>query len=93
MPSCAIVPSACPVHLIHAGADQVFKPEAFALVRAALEKRAAAATVVEIHSGAEHSFMRPDLQQKEQANATASRLSWPQAAAFLDACLARQGTP
>ncbi len=79
---------ACPVHLIHAGADQVLKPEAFALIRAALEKRSAAATGVEIHPGAEHSFMRPDLQRKEPANATASRLSWPQSVAFLDACLA-----
>ena len=49
---------------------------------------AAAATGVEIHPGAEHSFMRPDLQRKEPANATASRLSWPQSVAFLDACLA-----
>ena len=74
--------------LVHAGADQVLKPEAFALIRAALEKRSAAATGVEIHPGAEHSFMRPDLQRKEPANATASRLSWPQSVAFLDACLA-----
>jgi dienelactone hydrolase len=72
----------CPVHLIHAGADQVFKPEAFALVRAALERR----TVVEIHPGAAHSFMRPDLQGVP-ANASGTRLSWPQVVAFLDACL------
>jgi carboxymethylenebutenolidase len=75
----------CPVHLIHAGADQVFKPEAFALVRTALERRPVA-TVVEIHPGAVHSFMRPDLQNVP-ANASGSRLSWPQVVAFLDACL------
>jgi carboxymethylenebutenolidase len=78
----------CPVHLIHAGADQVFKPEAFALVRAALERRSAA-TIVEIHPGAVHSFMRPDLQGVP-ANASGSRLSWPQVVAFLDACLAQR---
>ena len=75
----------CPVHLIHAGADQVFKPDAFALIRGALERRPAA-TIVEIHPGAVHSFMRPDLQGVP-ANALGSRLSWPQVAAFLDACL------
>jgi len=79
---------ACPVHLIHAGADQVFKPEAFALVRAALERRPVA-TIVEIHPGAVHSFMRPDLQGLP-ANAAGSRLSWPQVVAFLDACLAQR---
>jgi carboxymethylenebutenolidase len=78
----------CPVHLIHAGADQVFKPDAFALVRTALEQRPAA-TVVEIHPGAVHSFMRPDLQGVP-ANALGSRLSWPQVVAFLDACLAQR---
>jgi carboxymethylenebutenolidase len=78
----------CPVHLIHAGADQVFKPEAFDLVRAALERRTVA-TIVEIHPGAVHSFMRPDLQGVP-ANASGSRLSWPQVVAFLDACLAQR---
>ncbi|MBX9824993.1 MAG: dienelactone hydrolase family protein [Xanthobacteraceae bacterium] len=77
-----------PVHLIHAGADQVFKPEAFALVRAALEQRPVA-TIVEIHPGAVHSFMRPDLQNVP-ANASGSRLSWPQVVAFLDASLAQR---
>jgi dienelactone hydrolase len=76
------------VHLIHAGADQVFNPDAFILVRAALERRSAA-TVVEIHPGAVHSFMRPDLQGVP-ANASGSRLSWPQVVAFLDACLAQR---
>jgi carboxymethylenebutenolidase len=77
---------ACPVHLIHAGADQVFVPSAFAQLRDVLERRAVA-TVAEVHPGAVHSFMRPDLQ-KIPANASASRLSWPQALSFLDTCLA-----
>jgi carboxymethylenebutenolidase len=77
----------CPVHLIHAGADQVLKPDAFALIRTALEQRPSA-TIVEIHPGAVHSFMRPDLQNVP-ANALGSRLSWPQVVAFLDACLPR----
>ena len=58
----------------------------FALVRAVLEQRAVA-TMVEIHPGAVHSFMRPDLQGVP-ANASASRLSWPQVVAFLR-CLPR----
>jgi carboxymethylenebutenolidase len=78
----------CAVHLVHAGADQVFKPDAFALIRTALEQRPAA-TIVEIHPGAVHSFMRPDLQSVP-ANASGSRLSWPQVVAFLDACLAQR---
>jgi len=80
---------ACPVHLVHAGADQVFLPHAFAAVRGALEQRGSGATVVEIHPGAAHSFMRPDLQ-KIPANASGSRLSWPQVTGFLDACLAER---
>jgi carboxymethylenebutenolidase len=80
----------CPVQLIHAGADRVFVPEAFAKVREALEPREAA-TVVQVHPGAAHSFMRPDLQSVP-ANALATRLSWPQALAFLETCLAQRTT-
>jgi carboxymethylenebutenolidase len=75
----------CPVHMVHAGADRVFGPEAFARTREALERRPAA-TVVQIHPGAVHSFMRAEVQS-EPANAAATRLSWPPAMAFLDACL------
>jgi carboxymethylenebutenolidase len=78
----------CPVHLIHAGADQVFKPETFALVRDALERRPVA-SIVEILPGAAHSFMRPELQSMP-ANALATRLSWPQVLGFLDGCLAQR---
>jgi carboxymethylenebutenolidase len=82
----------CPVHMIHAGADQVFVPAAFAKVREALERRPVA-TVVQVHPGAVHSFMRPDLQSLP-ANASATRLSWPPVLAFLEACLAhRSSTP
>jgi carboxymethylenebutenolidase len=76
---------ACPVHMIHAGADRVFGPEAFARTREALERRAAA-TVVQVHPGAVHSFMRAEVQS-EPANASATRLSWPPAMAFLQTCL------
>lgn len=78
----------CPAHLIHGGADQVFVQAAFEKVREALERRAAA-TVVQVHPGAVHSFMRPDLQ-KAPANASASRLSWPPVIAFLETCLANR---
>lgn len=77
----------CPVHLIHAGADQVFVQEAFVKVREALERRQAP-TFVQVHPGAVHSFMRPDLQSVP-ANAQATRLSWPPVLAFLETCLAR----
>jgi carboxymethylenebutenolidase len=76
---------ACPVHMIHAGADRVFGPEAFVRTREALERRAAA-TVVQVHPGAAHSFMRAEVQS-EPANASATRLSWPPAMAFLETCL------
>jgi carboxymethylenebutenolidase len=79
---------ACPVHMVHAGSDQVFLPAAFAKVREALEQRAAA-TVVQVHPGAVHSFMRPDLQAAP-ANALASALSWPPVLAFLEACTGRR---
>jgi carboxymethylenebutenolidase len=79
----------CPVHLVHGTADQVFLHPVFLQLRDALEKRKAA-TVVQVHPGAVHSFMRPDLH-RDSANATATRLSWPPAVAFLDACLAGGG--
>ena len=81
----------CPVHLIHAGADQVFEPAVFALVRDVLEQRTVA-TMVQVHPGAVHSFMRPDLQSVP-ANASGTRLSWPPVVAFLDACLAQRRRP
>ena len=77
----------CPVHLVHGTGDQVFLHPVFVQVRAALEQRAAA-TVVQVHPGAVHSFMRPDLQSAP-ANAIASRLSWPPVLAFLETCLAQ----
>lgn len=77
----------CPVHLVHGTADQVFLQEVFLKLRAVLDKRPAA-TIAQVHPGAVHSFMRPDLQ-KDKANAMATRLSWPQVMAFLDTCLAQ----
>jgi carboxymethylenebutenolidase len=75
----------CPVHLVHGTADQVFLHEVFLKLRDVLDKRPVA-TIAQVHPGAVHSFMRPDLQ-KDKANATATRLSWPPVMAFLDACL------
>jgi carboxymethylenebutenolidase len=76
---------ACPVHLVHGTGDEVFTNRVFDMLRPVLEKRAAA-TVVEVHPGAVHSFMRPDLQDNP-ANAAATRLSWPQAVGFLHAAV------
>lgn len=78
----------CPVHMIHAGADRVFGPAAFVQTREALERRAAA-TVVQVHPGAAHSFMRAEVQSVPE-NASATRLSWPPALAFLETCLDRR---
>jgi carboxymethylenebutenolidase len=81
----------CPVQLIHAGADEVFVHAVFVRLREVLEKRPSA-TVVQVHPGAVHSFMRPDFQSGP-ANASATRLSWPQAVTFLQNCLrTEQGT-
>jgi carboxymethylenebutenolidase len=75
----------CPVHLVHGTADQVFLHSVFLQLREVLDKRKAA-TIVQVHPGAVHSFMRPDLQQ-DPANASATRLSWPAVLAFLETCL------
>lgn len=75
----------CPVHLVHGTADQVFLHAVFLTLRDTLDKRKAA-TTAQVHPGAVHSFMRPDLH-KAPANATAARLSWPPAVAFLETCL------
>jgi len=79
---------ACPVHLIHGTADQVFLHAVFLQLRDMLDRRKAA-TIAQVHPGAVHSFMRPDLQ-KDLANASATRLSWPPVMAFLDTCLPRE---
>jgi carboxymethylenebutenolidase len=71
----------CPVHLVHAGNDEVILYPVFEQLRKALEQRSAA-TFTQIHPGAVHSFMRPDLQA-QPANGTAARLSWPPVATFL----------
>jgi carboxymethylenebutenolidase len=80
---------ACPVHLVHGTGDQVFLHEVFLKLRAVLDKRKAA-SFVQIHPDAVHSFMRPDLQ-KVPANAAATRLSWPPVMAFLETCLPQDG--
>jgi carboxymethylenebutenolidase len=76
----------CPVHLVHGTGDKVFLQPVFEQLRALLERRAAA-TFVQVHPDAVHSFMRPDLQNVP-ANAAATRLSWPPVMAFLEASLA-----
>ena len=76
---------ACPVHLVHGTADQVFLHPVFIKLRDVLSERKAP-TTVQVHPGAVHSFMRPDLHTNP-ANAAAARLSWPPAVAFLETCL------
>jgi carboxymethylenebutenolidase len=75
----------CPVHMVQAGADEVIVMPTFLKLREALEKRPAA-TMTQLHPGAVHSFMRPDLQSN-LANAAATRLAWPPAVTFLTNCL------
>jgi carboxymethylenebutenolidase len=72
---------ACPVLLIQAGADEVIVMPTFLTLREALEQRSVG-TMSQVHPGAVHSFMRPDLQSNA-ANATATRLAWPPAMTFL----------
>jgi carboxymethylenebutenolidase len=76
---------ACPVHLVHGTADQVFLHPVFLKLRDVLSERKAP-TTVQVHPGAVHSFMRPDLHTNP-ANAIAARLSWPPVVAFLETCL------
>jgi carboxymethylenebutenolidase len=76
----------CPVHLVQGTADEVIRMPTFLKLRDVLEKRSAA-TFAQLHPGAVHSFLRADLQ-KVPANASATRLSWPPALAFLLTCLA-----
>ena len=77
---------ACPVHLVHGSADKVFLQPVFETLRGILEQRGVA-TMVQVHPGAVHSFMREDLHS-DPANAAASRLSWPPVMGFLDTCFA-----
>jgi carboxymethylenebutenolidase len=77
----------CPVHLVHGTADQVFLEPVFLKLRAVLDARKVP-TTVQVHPGAVHSFMRPDLHANP-ANAEAARRSWPPAVAFLEICLPR----
>ena len=79
---------ACPVHLIHGTADQVFVQAVFLKLRDVLDARPVA-TTAQVHPGAVHSFMRPDLHNVP-ANAAAARLSWPPAVAFLETCLPKK---
>jgi carboxymethylenebutenolidase len=80
---------ACPVHLIHGTADQVFVHAVFLKLRDVLDARKVT-TTVQVHPGAVHSFMRPDLHT-QPANAEAARLSWPPVVAFLESCLPKAG--
>jgi carboxymethylenebutenolidase len=75
----------CPVHVTWGTNDAVISRETFLALRETLERRAAA-TKTQYHPDAVHSFMRPDLQSVA-ANASAAKLSWPQATAFLNTCL------
>jgi carboxymethylenebutenolidase len=78
----------CPVHLVWGTGDTVIVHDVFVKLRNSLESRKGprTATTVQVHPGAVHSFMRPDLQSVP-ANAKATRLAWPQASAFLETCL------
>jgi carboxymethylenebutenolidase len=76
---------ACPTHVVYGSSDAVISRETFLALRETLERRPAA-TITQFHPDAVHSFMRPDLHNVP-ANATASRLAWPQATAFLHTCL------
>ena len=53
----------CPVHLVHGTGDQVFLHPVYLQVRDVLEQRNAA-TFVQVHPGAVHSFMRDGPPQR-----------------------------
>jgi carboxymethylenebutenolidase len=75
----------CPVQLVYPGQDHVIERETFLQLQATLQKRHAP-TIVQFYPEASHSFMVLDRTSGEVDRA-AARLSWPQAIAFLSACL------
>jgi carboxymethylenebutenolidase len=76
----------CPVQLVYPGQDHVIERETFLQLQATLQKRQAP-TIVQFYPEASHSFMTLDRSPGEVDKA-AARISWPQAIAFLSACLA-----
>lgn len=76
----------CPVQLVYPGQDHVIERETFLQLQATLQKRRAP-TIVQLYPEASHSFMTLDRSPGE-VDKVAARLSWPQAIAFLSACLA-----
>jgi carboxymethylenebutenolidase len=79
----------CPVQLVYPGQDHVIERETFLQLQATLQKRHAP-TIVQFYPEASHSFMTLDGSPGE-VDRTAARLSWPQAIAFLSACLPLSG--
>lgn len=82
----------CPVQVLYPGRDHVTSQSTLHALRAALESRAAP-TAVHVYPGAEHGFMEAvnpvtgHDRRSNPANVEATRLAWPQTAAFLRACL------
>jgi carboxymethylenebutenolidase len=79
----------CPVQVVQGTADEVILMPTFLKLREKLEQRQTT-TIAQVHPGAVHSFLRPDLQSVP-ANASATQLSWPPAVGFLETCLKRAG--
>jgi carboxymethylenebutenolidase len=81
----------CPVQLIYPGQDHVTTRGTFDALREALESRQEP-TTVHVYPTAGHGFLEPNdpwtgNPRQNPGNAEATRLSWPQAEAFLRACL------
>lgn len=83
----AVAPKiACPVMAIYPGQDHLTTRESWQRLRDALEARSALTSTIVLPQ-AHHGFMDPN-RHGVQANAHAARFSWPQAVAFMKACVA-----
>lgn len=73
-----------PTLMVYPSADEVVPVESFHRLRAALESRADAPSVVHVYPGAQHGFTARG-RHGNPVNKAASELSWPQVVAFIRA--------
>jgi carboxymethylenebutenolidase len=76
----------CPVQLVRPGKDETTLGETYDRLTRALRSRRGANTILEVYQDAERGFIEQD-QHPGHANEMATRLSWPQAVAFMRACV------
>jgi carboxymethylenebutenolidase len=76
----------CPVQIMRPGKDSHTSPETYDRLTRSLHSRRGANTMVHTYQDADHGFMELD-SHPGHANEAAVHLSWPQAIAFMRACV------